>query len=684
MSIIAILIIPIILEKKLLYQDRQAISLIEEITTDKKDNVEISAFLDSFSKQNHMAMLKIIQPSSSEKLLFTNDKVFLEERFKKSSKAKSLDWYDNRQHVTVLPLTDIHKFGLSGTYFINKNYPESNFQILKKELYDKYKIKLDKDNWYQPGYLIVLKSILDKPYLIVVFLILSILTLSSYIFVCIQNSKKYTLEILTGFTFKNIVFNSFKIMKLPLLLGSIVSILIFTFYSFFVLQSFSGIWCFTLFLVLLLFFFSAIFVILESIWLIFFYRTNSYNIFLKGKKNFLPLIFASKIFQIMLLVSLPTVCYLLTNAIIETQQQLSGEKSWTENQDIYATTMQFITSDYNLKRSYEKVSKEFYINNDDKLILIDVSNFDKMVSGAYVYEVNSTSYEDQLTSPYGRSIYINKQYLTRNHIKDEHGNIIDSEISISNHVLNLLVPAKLKEFENSIIEKFKEDYKFKSYDIPIKIYNEEVTENDIDINIIYTAKNQRYFTFNDQILGDNGYQIIDPIAIIDNRTLDASQYSAWLSNSIYFANMTNHSGLDGLQPEIEKYRMQDQLQMSFAIYDSHAQNIRVSQNLQWIYIFLIFLLLTSLFMYAFYFFFSILGKHHKLNQLKIYSGYSKLLIYKSMYLFIVWDLFFLSLGSLIFKAPFKFYLLFIIFTIDILSMILSIYLDSLRKDGLYA
>ncbi len=72
------------------------------------------------------------------------------------------------------------------------------------------------------------------------------------------------------------------------------------------------------------------------------------------------------------------------------------------------------------------------------------------------------------------------------------------------------------------------------------MYNKDLGYNlnktsitDLNINIIYTANKQNYFTF-DSNTGDKKNNIQDPLAIIYNDTIDTSAIGAYATTSFSF------------------------------------------------------------------------------------------------------------------------------------------------------
>ncbi|MDH6365665.1 hypothetical protein M2139_002664 [Enterococcus sp. PF1-24] len=685
-TIFSAIIIPEILENKTLFQDRQAVTLVEK-TADKSPDleettnyIEMLDYLNGFSKDQDLTFMKIINKSDNEKIIFTNDNLFLEKVGYDKNENRALSWYDNREELILYPLKELNKYGVSGTYLISDGYSENSFAEIQQHLDNQYNFVLEKDDGYQPGYLIIVKTILEEPYIVTILLILSILTISIYLYLCIKNSKQYAVQILTGFTFKDIIKQAISRLSLPTITGLLIANIIFFGYSLFVLKSFIFM-SFLIFEIVLFLFVIAmliVFSLLEYIWFKIFSKNANYYLYVKGKTSFTPLLIMSKAFQVILLLILPTFFFLLTTTLTDIKEQSAATNLWENTQDTYATATQFVSFDYNLKRPYEKQAKEFYINNDHQLALIDISNYDKLSGGPYLYEANTNSVHEQLVSPYGKSIYVNATYLSWNPILDTFGKDVKESFIIANDTLNLLVPEHLKSYETEIVNNFTEGYLFKSYDIPTNIYNEEIELPVVNINIIYTLPNQTYFTYNNESYGSEPFQIIDPIAIIDNHMLDASQYSSWLSRATYFKDTPTAIGLEAIQPEIDKYQMGSQIQSAYSVYDSHANSIKILKRLQMLYTSLLIVLAVSLFLYSYYFFYSKLEKNRKVIQLKKHVGYPLFNIYKDNIYFIFFDMTVLLMGSFFTGIAASVFLICGVLLISTVALFIAIYIGQKR------
>ena len=89
----------------------------------------------------------------------------------------------------------------------------------------------------------------------------------------------------------------------------------------------------------------------------------------------------------------------------------------------------------------------------DKVFIISTRNFDRSnvvddnYDYTYLYDLEN---EEDLYSPYGRNIVVDKNYLKRHKIKSVNGKNAADMIDIDGDVLNILVPQKYKKYERVI------------------------------------------------------------------------------------------------------------------------------------------------------------------------------------------------------------------------------------------
>ena len=194
----------------------------------------------------------------------------------------------------------------------------------------------------------------------------------------------------------------------------------------------------------------------------------------------------------------------------EFDQNLDNLMVWNETKNLF--NLQEIYSPFN----YSDLAVEDILNNKilkvyqdlsnlDKVFIINTHNFERanVVDGNYDYTyLENLKSEEDLYSPYGRNIIVDKNYLKRHEIESiDEENVID-RIDMNGDVLNVLVPQKYGEYERIIEDSFKEWFYFQRVTVT-NMYKEAGNKtkihkelDDLNINIIYIKNNQKYFTYN--------------------------------------------------------------------------------------------------------------------------------------------------------------------------------------------
>lgn len=227
---------------------------------------------------------------------------------------------------------------------------------------------------------------------------------------------------------------------------------------------------------------------------------------------------------------------LLTTSLEIADEQASLDK-WQQTRNVYQTntTYQGENDSYQQDLNTSIKLQQFYLANQAHGFIMDAGNY-LLEDGEYLYEQNEQ--QNSLIEADGQSVTIDERYLKENPIIDEAGSRISS-IEQQPNQRTLLVPAQLKSYEKVIKANFQADFYFKQVRIA-NIYNEELNlpldetkQSDLDIAIIYVKDNQYYPTYTSDI-GDKENRIHDPIAVIENGTSAANNFSHYLSSCYYF------------------------------------------------------------------------------------------------------------------------------------------------------
>lgn len=634
-------------KNKILYKDTNSISIMSKIDlTFNHSTEEKTTILKENAKANDIMLTKIVWVSEKELNLFTNDftlngyldinpqielsgQEYLSNQ--ESTNSPTFNWIDNNMTIRIYSLDELSSLGVEGQYFVRSNHT-SNIRKFMEDMNTESDLSIDQIDFNPLSEWQILKALFTQPILIAALIITVVSLICSLIFLYIQSSKKIAIQVLSGYSKMqlgtNLLKKSLKTILFSMLTSGIIGYLYMCYLlkSFALYRAFSIIYLVGLLLILILIGFITVF------WIWSFNRKNLVYEYIKEKKAYGLLITVSKIFQLVFLFLFPYLLLTTMNTISSLRAFEQASSNWKDTQNIYSTSVQYVTSDYMEKRPYEEKIKMFYRKNSDMFSLIDVSNYDHLSSGTPLYKANTTSDLDELISPNGRSITINKTYLRWTPVYDKDGIRVNSfMIADTENSFNLLIPEKLEKHTKEIKNKFREDFIFKTYTIPHDIYEEDVEMVEPIFNIIYIKNGQRYLTNDSSIEGDKDNLVIDPIVIVDTGNVDASQYRSWFSSSIFFKKAEEKTGYETIYPLLSSNGVADLIQIVTPIYNQRANAIQENKEELSAYISLIVFLLLSCLLCFYYFIRSIFDKDRNKSMIRFYAGYSKFEIYTRMY-----------------------------------------------------
>lgn len=269
----------------------------------------------------------------------------------------------------------------------------------------------------------------------------------------------------------------------------------------------------------------------------------------------------------------------------KSKESLSSWKSTEKLYNIYQSyspAQKDLSLEYEMNKTILKVYKE--LSNSDKVFMIDSVNFSRPTTLNtseddldYNYKYNVKNNAD-LYSPHGININVDTNYLKRHLIITSEGkkNVLN-KINYNDNVLNVLVPKKLKPYENNIIKSYKEWFHFYKVEV-LNIYeeakNEELSNipiNDLNINLIYIQNNQSYFTYNTSS-GNHLNKIKDPIVTVYTENIDNSFLASTLGGSIFLESKNEYSALNEVKNITQKYNATE-LNNILSVYDQKGEEI---------------------------------------------------------------------------------------------------------------
>lgn len=327
----------------------------------------------------------------------------------------------------------------------------------------------------------------------------------------------------------------------------------------------------------------------------------------------------------------------------ELDKNLDSLTAWNDTKTLF--NLQEIYSPFN----YSDLAAEDVLNNKILRVYQDLSNLDKVFiistrnyersnvaddnyDYTYLYDLEN---EEDLYSPYGRNIVVDKNYLKRHEIKSVNGKNVVDIIDTDGDVLNILVPQKYKKYEEVIEDSFKEWFYFQRVTVT-NMYRRagNKTEihkdlDDLNINIIYIENNQRYFTYN-PYAGDSMNTIEDTIVTVYTENIDASTLGSYLGSGVFVESEDEYSVLKEINSITEKYDA-NELNSVASVYDEKGEEIQYLENKMGKLILntiIIFLFLIMFMMVITYFYYKLFFRELIIKSL---YGYPFVYIYKSLF-----------------------------------------------------
>ncbi len=559
-------------------EDDEIISKINELAN--KDNITISRHIyvnaDNLSIYTSDVTFsnRINLDLDDNKNKFTNFYLTNEER----KEFLKFDYPTDDKQIKLFPIDEIKKYGFVGNYIINLN--NNNAENIVDEfskifgadsisVYNFHNSSIDFFELYDNNSAIALPLLL----LILIFIFIVLLTLIKFV---LDKSKDIAILLINGFSY----LRTTKILVMNLVKSILISFIFVIATTIAYMYMFSEIvFFFNFFLMAVILYIIYFIIILFVVYIctVIISLNYSKSELLKKRKIFK---FFSHI-QIVFKFILVTVTMLvLLNGIeindILTELQDKNEQ-WYQAENIYKIQKKFVVSSSDLKavRPYEIKAKSFYTElvKKDNVFLLDTSAYYSSDNG-YIWEEESDVYPY-----YAKSITVNTNYLKRYPIYSFDKNNVLDKIIENEYTLNILVPEKLKIYENDIRKEFLDIFEFYTIEVQRHYYEElgekmlDITKEELKVNIIYIGE-QEYFSYNIDTAGLNNNLITDnPIVIVDTINLDPSCYYSWLSKFVYFES-EDLEPISVILPLSQKYELLDCYRTIVSVFDERANLIK--------------------------------------------------------------------------------------------------------------
>lgn len=532
------------------------------VTFSKKENVEISQY--SFLSNNKTDIYSTNKDKYKEILLMPNllyDKDIKVHNFEEIYNVgfKNLIYFDTKNKDIINEFT--------------KNFSEYG------EIYADLESEYDGSNFSLAN----IVKFSDADFLSITCLLIFIYTLIN-IFYYLNQQKKYLIYDLWGYSHSqiyhklnkniyNVLFTTITAINL-LMIGIIyVCNLEYLLYEFIYTINILNLMMLLLLFIISTILFKLIFINLNRI----------------DKKNkFVNIKFFAILFKICLLLIITFSFENLSDQSVHLSKSKESLSLWRSTEKLYNIYKSSSPIDEDLALEYEmnntllKVYKE--LSNSDKIFMIDSVNFSRPTTLNvsddnldYNYKINVKNNVD-LYSQHGINIMVDKNYLKRHLIRTSDGkkNVLN-KIDYNDNVLNVLVPEKLKPYENTIKKSYKEWFHFSKEEVP-NIYEEAMNKklskipiDDLNINLIYIKNNQSYFTYN-SYSGNSLNQIKDPLVTVYTENIDNSFLASTLGGSIFLESKNEYSALNELKNVTQKYNATE-LNNILSVYDQKGEEI---------------------------------------------------------------------------------------------------------------
>lgn len=280
----------------------------------------------------------------------------------------------------------------------------------------------------------------------------------------------------------------------------------------------------------------------------------------------------------------------------ELKEKMDGLTLWNNTKNLYNLYETYspyyvdnLAAEDILNDKFFRVYKE--LSDSNKVFIIQATNFERpgindlsiksQEDFDYSYRINVESQED-LYSPHGKNIVVDKNYLKKHIIKSLDGKNVLTKIDNNDNVLNILVPSKFKQYEDIIENSFKEWFYFQKVEVTNK-YKEsrgqnkiEKSINDLKINIIYIRNGQDFFTYNPNS-GDNCNIIRDTIITVYTENVDNSFLAACFGSYIFIESSDEYSALKEVSAITQKYNVIELNSIS-SVYDKKGEEIRTLES----------------------------------------------------------------------------------------------------------
>lgn len=378
----------------------------------------------------------------------------------------------------------------------------------------------------------------------------------------------------------------------------------------------------------LLGFFIIVYTIVVNVFIAFYFQKRSNIKILKGSKPDALIAFFQYAIKIMFVFLLATSLINIVETSNILHEKISNLQTWDKAQNIYTTRVQYTGSDLGLELS--KKMEAFYkdMEKHHQGFVLNTDNYSESLLGGYSYEQNKKEGIPVETCPHGKSIMISENYLKFNSIQALGKYSASDMILRDDNVLNILVPQKLKKYENIILEEYLDHFYSQKIEVD-NMYNEKLGKElndtkreDLKINIIYVEDNQTYFTFRGCIVPEQNNLITDPIAKIYTANIHPSFAFAYVTGCFYFYTEELRDPYSAICPLVSDHGLISSIRTVLSVYNQYGKEIQeLQQTYRNLIILMVVLLIASIAIT-----YNLVASYYEKNKYKLYIkkiyGYS--------------------------------------------------------------
>lgn len=273
---------------------------------------------------------------------------------------------------------------------------------------------------------------------------------------------------------------------------------------------------------------------------------------------------------------------LLLTACNSREQESVSDTKWEDYKHIYKTVVQYTGENESIEKYLEiaERSEELFplLEANVGAFVMDAYNYQLIDDeGTPLYTMNGMDYPQEI-DPAGQCIRVSKNYFQYNPIETANGSELTEQIIYDDCTLNILVPEKYRDMEEQIIEAYRKDFYFEKVQANDD-YNEmaeintvlDISEENLNVNIIYVKDGQRYFTFRSDCAVSTDNWIDDPIVKIYTSNIHCNYTHSFMTQWLYYYSDKDNAeeAYQDIEPYVKQCGAESSIQKVVSIYEAN-------------------------------------------------------------------------------------------------------------------